>query len=1198
MEVFIRGVPEGSTERGLNEFFEDVMKRLNIEDWTCQKWTKDFANLVFLNESDGIRFHHSHGHIRGMLNSRMKLPGVVPLEFNGALLKCTPNVKPLNNIAVNNLLFEKKKNLGEAKNPKTASKMKTNQDFRGYSCQSICCGIWEQQGVHLQVKTYFCLYDQAKLVFKSRHVSYETNNQERLDFVYNSIQSVARDKQELVFTLREAPRSSRVLEPSFGSSTSTRERVPGLSGDHEKVSGSCLVYRITLEPHSQLEWKLNNLKQIRGLPRFVLKDIAYTISGESYARTFKRLLDGLNPTAASLPFPVRFQLQRLAQNGYLSPETVLCLIPMVQQLFKRSGERVTIKAIQKLFQTLPYAGPDVDPDLFSNDSLINQLQDLEHDIKHSALSEEDLRQPDQIAVIHKGQVTPSGIYLYGPASESTNRVLRKYSGHHDYFLRIQFIEEDGSQLQYNRMTSNKPIFQRFKRIMDEGISIAGQRYAFLGFSHSSLRSQSCWFMAPFVYQGSLLLDRKLIKGLGNFSQIRCPARCAARIGQAFSDTREAITLPIDVAIEIKDVQRNGRVFSDGVGTISQRALSLIWAGLPASKRPTVLQIRYKGAKGMLALDSRLKGTKLCLRESMTKFRGSDSADLEICTAGYKPIPLYLNEQMIPILEKLGVSDNWFYKLQRNEIERLHSTTATAKNAAKFLASHSIGDQIKLPWFIERLSQMKLAFQQDDFLTRVVEAAVLVQLRTLKYKARIPVKHGYTLLGIMDETGILNEGQVFCITDDSGVSRVITGQNGQEVIVTRSPALHPGDVQTAVAVEVPSSSPLMKLQNCIVFSQRGSRDLPSMLSGGDLDGDLYHVIFDHRASITRPTFTPADYPRQPPRELDREVESSDMTDFFVEFMETDQLGRICNTHKMIADQSRQGVTDPYCIMLAEMASTAVDFSKTGIPVDMKQFRKIKFNRIRPHFMAPGPYVEILKHKPISFDSEQTAPDDGPDEDADFQGFKYYPSTRLLGKLFDTVDEHEIFQRLKENTDYAAVNKTGEWNRSTSLLQQVWKHLRYHSPETDYRSQISRARTIHQEYEDSIINLLYEYGPSPNVPLTEIEMFIGSILGKVGAPTARQREMAMSMKERFEDIISTTVRYITEQQVIHDNENDEDQKRMAMLEKGVAVGMACLWVGINDEASAFGDGKAACEGLKSFGYVTAAVTLKSLDRLRRF
>jgi len=49
------------------------------------------------------------------------------------------------------------------------------------------------------------------------------------------------------------------------------------------------------------------------------------------------------------------------------------------------------------------------------------------------------------------------------------------------------------------------------------------------------------------------------------------------------------------------------------------------------------------------------------------------------------------------------------------------------------------------------------------------------------------------------------------------------------------------------------------------------------------------------------------------------------------METDQLGYICNTHLQVADQMADGTLNPSCLKLAEMASTAVDFSKTGVAV---------------------------------------------------------------------------------------------------------------------------------------------------------------------------------------------------------------------------------------------------------------------------
>jgi hypothetical protein len=49
------------------------------------------------------------------------------------------------------------------------------------------------------------------------------------------------------------------------------------------------------------------------------------------------------------------------------------------------------------------------------------------------------------------------------------------------------------------------------------------------------------------------------------------------------------------------------------------------------------------------------------------------------------------------------------------------------------------------------------------------------------------------------------------------------------------------------------------------------------------------------------------------------------------METDQLGRIAVGHQVLSDQRDDGTLDEDCIKLAGLHSTAVDFSKTGIPV---------------------------------------------------------------------------------------------------------------------------------------------------------------------------------------------------------------------------------------------------------------------------
>lgn len=142
-----------------------------------------------------------------------------------------------------------------------------------------------------------------------------------------------------------------------------------------------------------------------------------------------------------------------------------------------------------------------------------------------------------INLIHKILVTPCGVYLHGPEPEPTNRVLRRYASHIDNFARVVFQDEDGSSVRYDPGASQDVIYhERFKGVLDGGVIIAGRVFSFLGFSHSSLRSQSCWFMSPMIMEGGMKLPNHILKELGDFKNIRVPAKCAARIGQNFTDT--------------------------------------------------------------------------------------------------------------------------------------------------------------------------------------------------------------------------------------------------------------------------------------------------------------------------------------------------------------------------------------------------------------------------------------------------------------------------------------------------------------------------------------------------------------------------------------------------------------------------------------------------------------------------------------
>lgn len=56
--------------------------------------------------------------------------------------------------------------------------------------------------------------------------------------------------------------------------------------------------------------------------------------------------------------------------------------------------------------------------------------------------------------------------------------------------------------------------------------------------------------------------------------------------------------------------------------------------------------------------------------------------------------------------------------------------------------------------------------------------------------------------------------------------------------------------------------------------------------------------------------------------------SDVAKFFIDFMKNNLLGLISSKHLLIADQKDEGVFHKDALKLAELASVAVDFPKTG------------------------------------------------------------------------------------------------------------------------------------------------------------------------------------------------------------------------------------------------------------------------------
>jgi hypothetical protein len=1037
MDLFITNVPAHVTGNQLNASLLTPLKECGIVDFHCElPRGKQFAFLTILNPSAGQRFLSLYGVPQRAPRHLQPKQHVVCCGYR---LRCQVSHNKPTEHGIKALELEASKRMAE----EIVTAPQHGQQTKRFNISNIHCGMWDyDESSELVFESHFHLSKPGYIIFGQRETivllgAFGTD-QARMDVSHYSCDNVTLGEYfapTINFTLQHSPKFYKVegedvLEAgmralNFGqgvgrqaANSIRKSRVLGLDEAHQKVAGACRVYQIRLADGSDLSKVRSLLQSTAKMPTQMSLATKLHYPRDSFDRAWRLLNTFLTDTAlfGKMPWDIRFQVDRIARGGYLSPSKVFDLLPAVRRLWAAKGVGPVASALRRLVRRLPVPGPDTYK-RYTIKSLEAELLELADSYDYYAPDNpyEIVKRHQHINLVHRVVITPTGVYLEGPDPEPTNRVLRRYPNHVDHFIRVVLTDEDGGSVRHDPRASQRNVYDgRFRALLDRSIMIAGRAFDFFGFANSALRAHSCWFMAPLVDDGTLLLASMVLKALGNFEVIRIPAKCAARIGQNFTDTNDTVELLPESVGELPIVQRNGYDFGDGVGTISKDLLIKVWRvyGTRRLLKPTALQIRFQGAKGMVALDSRLKGERMLLRSNMKKFKTESSWKLEICGAAFKPLPMYLNRQLIKILEDLSVPSQAFFDLQDVATSRLRYMSESSYNTSLFLKTSVITKATQISSLIWHLGELGLDYSKDEFLSSVVDMAVVTELRDIKYRGRILVNGGMTLYGIMDETGYLQEGQVFVVTEQHAQSSyqgfdgpIVGGKQvlvQNNIVITRSPAMHPGDVQLVNAVNVPKNSPLQHLRNVVVFSQ---------LSGGDLDGDIYNVIYEKslRPAITYMT---VEYPRLSPVELDRSVTARDMSDFFVTFMETDQLGMLCNVYMQLADQKPLGTLDHECIKIAGMASTAVDFSKTGIAVEMKQLPK--YDRFRPDFMAPSPRVHVNETGEVEIE-ELDEINDGAFEgiDEERRPLRYYKSQKVLGQLYRNIDEKRFLDDMHQH-----------------------------------------------------------------------------------------------------------------------------------------------------------------------------------------
>jgi RNA-dependent RNA polymerase len=499
--------------------------------------------------------------------------------------------------------------------------------------------------------------------------------------------------------------------------------------------------------------------------------------------------------------------------------------------------------------------------------------------------------------------------------------------------------------------SSDSILRRIRSILENGIRIGARKYEFVLFSSSQIRRASAWFID---YENSGLSRECILAKIGDVSSVRSPAKYSSIIGLSLSTTFEALPLK-DHEFEVQDdicSSDKKFIFTDGCGLISFEFAQAISNRLNLNYVPSAFQIRFRGFKGMLVRSKIDYGKKAIFRKSMKKFEIPET-NLEICSFS-KAHPCFLNRQIIVLLTSLGVRDVIILDMYQEFLTLVRDCSLNRQNALNFLNIGCPGVSESSRNSLKVLFSNGFFEENDPFLIKGLESYKALSLLQLKTKSRIMVKNGALLKGVSDPSGILQEDEVILqLAQSSNLEpvRTILGN----VVVTRNPCLHPGDIRVLKAVSPPEG--FEYLVDVIVFSVKGSRDNPSKIAGGDLDGDEYSVYWDPRL-MPDMIFEPMQEIAKSVLDIGHGVSKSDVIQFFLDSIKNASLGIICNAHQGWADHEHEGALSFECLDLAVLGSIAVDYPKTGIPAVIdRRYRLESF----PDFMENRSKASYASHK---------------------------------------------------------------------------------------------------------------------------------------------------------------------------------------------------------------------------------------------
>jgi len=341
-----------------------------------------------------------------------------------------------------------------------------------------------------------------------------------------------------------------------------KHRIGSLHEGHFVVAPYAHQLRVVLfhDPNSNTIQKFMDMCQTAGIAGTMILRCEGDNQIEALTNGFfnPRRLYNLHGKLAKFEWPVAFQLESLLHNGLLNTGDIDELLPQVEALYQSHSQKRACfvgDLLRRYNEALQVRAPRESP-----------LRCFERVFEDFVYSESRGFRCCHVTF------TPTRMILEGPYATQSNRVIRKYKGYEDHFIRVDFRDEDRLQYRWDREVDGASfVRERVGTTLKQGFVLAGRRFEFLAYSSSALREHAVWFMHPFDLPGKGRITADSIRrSLGNFEKtIKSPSKYAARLAQAFTATDPSVEIRRNEWEEVPDLGPKSYLFTDGVGTISQ-----------------------------------------------------------------------------------------------------------------------------------------------------------------------------------------------------------------------------------------------------------------------------------------------------------------------------------------------------------------------------------------------------------------------------------------------------------------------------------------------------------------------------------------------------------------------------------------------------------------------------------------------------